>query len=330
MKNLISRYKNGPVTVTIYNDGTKIREWDDEKYGIEPELEFPESCDIKITNFCEGSFLNNDGLYTICPFCHEGSSPSGKHGNLEKLSDMIERSNLPEGIEFAIGGGNPLTAPGIEKFLETEKSRNHIINVTMNYNHISPNGKYRQQTIDYLKRGLIKGLGVSVMDYNLENFLNDKELQDVSSNIVIHIIEGINSFYNVKEKLFNCKWKHPKVLILGKKNFGRYGMLSEDKKAIDDKQTAIWRENILNFLKEFNGVTSFDNLALERLDVLGKLPKEIVDTQYMGKDGVSGNGYLDIVNWQYGISSTAVNRYDIENKTFREIYKHLYQLTKSK
>ena len=326
----IANYKNGCVDVIIYDDGTKIREWDDEKYGIEPELEFPESCDIKITNFCEGSFQTKNGTWTVCEFCHEKSSPSGKHGNLEKLSDMIERSNLPEGIEFAIGGGNPLTTPGIEKFLETEKARNHIINVTMNYNHISPNGKYRQQTVDYLKRGLIKGLGVSVMDCNLENFLNDKELQDVSSNIVIHIIEGINSFYNVKEKLFNCNWKHPKVLILGKKNFGRYGMLSEDKKAIDDKQTNIWKENILNFLKEFNGITSFDNLALERLDVLSKLPKEVVDTQYMGKDGVSGNGYLDIVNWQYGISSTAVTRYDIENKTFREIYKHLYKLTKSK
>jgi organic radical activating enzyme len=237
---------------------------------------------------------------------------------------MIERSNLPEGIEFAIGGGNPLTTPGIEKFLEIEKSRNHIINVTMNYNHISPNGKYRQQTIDYLKRGLIKGLGVSVMDYNLENFLNDKELQDVSSNIVIHIIEGINSFYNVKEKLFNCNWKHPKVLILGKKNFGRYGMLSEDKKAIDDKQTAIWRENILNFLKEFNGVTSFDNLALERLDVLSKLPKEVVDTQWFGEEGTH-TMYLDFVKEEYGRQSTSKDRKPIGDKTFREIYKDVYQ-----
>lgn len=310
----IANYKNGCVDITIYDDGTKIREWDDEKYGIEPELEFPESADIKVTNFCDAG----------CFMCHEQSGLQGKHGNLEKLSDMIERSNLPEGIEFAIGGGNPLTTPGIEKFLETEKTRNHIINITMNYNHISPNGKYRQQTIDYLKRGLIKGLGVSVMDYNLENFLNDKELQDVSSNIVIHIIEGINSFYNVKEKLFNCKWKHPKVLILGKKNFGRYGMLSEDKKAIDDKQTNIWKENILDFLKEFNGVTSFDNLALERLDVLSKLPKEVVDTQWFGEEGTH-TMYLDFVKEEYGRQSTSKDRKLIENKTFREIYKDVYQ-----
>lgn len=310
----IANYKNGCVDVTIYDDGTKIREWDDEKYGIEPELEFPESADIKVTNFCDAG----------CFMCHEQSGLQGKHGNLEKLSDMIERSNLPEGIEFAIGGGNPLTTPGIEKFLEIEKSRNHIINITMNYNHISPNGKYRQQTIDYLKRGLIKGLGVSVMDYNLENFLNDKELQDVSSNIVIHIIEGINSFYNVKEKLFNCKWKHPKVLILGKKNFGRYGMLSEDKKAIDDKQTTIWRENILDFLKEFNGVTSFDNLALERLDVLSKLPKEVVDTQWFGEEGTH-TMYLDFVKEEYGRQSTSKDRKSIGDKTFREIYKDVYQ-----
>lgn len=321
----IANYKNGCVDVTIYDDGTKIREWDDEKYGIEPELEFPESCDIKITNFCEGSFYDTEHeTWTVCKFCHEKSSPSGKHGNLEKLSDMIERSNLPEGIEFAIGGGNPLTTPGIEKFLETEKARNHVINVTMNYNHISLNGKYRQQTIDYLKKGLIKGLGVSVMDYNLENFLNDKELQDVSANIVIHIIEGINSFYNVKEKLFNCNWKHPKVLILGKKNFGRYGMLPEDKKAIDDKQTAIWKENILDFLKEFNGVTSFDNLALERLDVLSKLPKEIVDTQWFGEEGTH-TMYVNFVEEEYGRQSTSKDRKPIGNKTFREIYKDVYQ-----
>lgn len=310
----IANYKNGCVDVTIYDDGTKIREWDDEKYGIEPELEFPESADIKVTNFCDAG----------CFMCHEQSGLQGKHGNLEKLSDMIERSNLPEGIEFAIGGGNPLTTPGIEKFLETEKSRNHIINVTMNYNHISPNAKYRQQTIDYLKRGLIKGLGVSVMDYNLENFLNDKELQDISSNIVIHIIEGINSFYNVKEKLFNCSWKYPKVLILGKKNFGRYGMLSEDKKAIDDKQTNIWKENILDFLKEFNGVTSFDNLALERLDVLSKLPKEVVDTQWFGEEGTH-TMYLDFVKEEYGRQSTSKDRKPIGDKTFREIYKDVYQ-----
>lgn len=313
----IANYKNGCVDVTIYDDGTKIREWDDEKYGIEPELEFPESVDIKVTNFCDAG----------CFMCHEQSNTQGKHGNLEKLSDMIERSNLPEGIEFAIGGGNPLATPGIEKFLEIEKARNHIINVTMNYNHISPNGKYRQQTIDYLKRGLIKGLGVSVMDYNLENFLNDKELQDVSSNIVIHIIEGINSFYNVKEKLFNCNWKHPKVLILGKKNFGRYGMLSEDKKAIDDKQTNIWKENILDFLKEFNGVTSFDNLALERLDVLSKLPKEIVDTQWFGEEGTH-TMYLDFVKEEYGRQSTSKDRKPIGDKTFREIYKDVYQRRK--
>lgn len=310
----IANYKNGCVDVTIYDDGTKIREWDDEKYGIEPELEFPESADIKVTNFCDAG----------CFMCHEKSSPSGKHGNLEKLSNMIERSNLPEGIEFAIGGGNPLTTPGIEKFLEIEKTRNHIINVTMNYNHISPNGKYRQQTIDYLKRDLIKGLGVSVMDCNLENFLNDKELQDISSNIVMHIIEGINSFYNVKEKLFSCNWKHPKVLILGKKNFGRYGMLSEDKKAIDDKQTNIWKENILDFLKEFNGVTSFDNLALERLDVLSKLPKEIVDTQWFGEEGTH-TMYLDFVKEEYGRQSTSKDRKPIGDKTFREIYKDVYQ-----
>lgn len=56
---LLAKYDNGPVRVKIYDDGTKIREWDETKYGYAPKLEFPESFDCKITNVC------NMG----CPFC---------------------------------------------------------------------------------------------------------------------------------------------------------------------------------------------------------------------------------------------------------------------
>jgi len=58
-------YKNGNVSVTLLKNGTKIREFnlESERKGI-----FPESIDIKITNYCDAG----------CRYCHEKSVKSGK------------------------------------------------------------------------------------------------------------------------------------------------------------------------------------------------------------------------------------------------------------
>ena len=65
---LIGSYMNGNYKVSIYEDGTKVRENDLDYF--EPDT--VESMDIKITNKC------NKG----CPMCHEDSKPDGKHADL--------------------------------------------------------------------------------------------------------------------------------------------------------------------------------------------------------------------------------------------------------
>ena len=87
---LLYRYQNGNVEVSLFDDGTKIQEWPDEE---QPKPKFPVSMDVKITNYCD---LN-------CKFCHEMSTTSGKHGNLDKLFTFLQE--LPNGTELAIGGG---------------------------------------------------------------------------------------------------------------------------------------------------------------------------------------------------------------------------------
>ena len=62
---LLSKYINGNYSIEIYDDGTKIRETEEESF----DASFPENIDIKITNYC----LNN------CSFCFESSSSEGKH-----------------------------------------------------------------------------------------------------------------------------------------------------------------------------------------------------------------------------------------------------------
>lgn len=87
---LLYKYQNGNVLVTLYNDGTKIQEWDDNE---KPQPIFPNSLDLKITNYCDAG----------CRFCHEMSTIEGKHGDLDYLWSIIK--NLASGTELAIGGG---------------------------------------------------------------------------------------------------------------------------------------------------------------------------------------------------------------------------------
>lgn len=61
---IINTYKNGNTSVTLYNDGTKVRE-----YEGTPNIVHPESIDVKITNYCDLG----------CAYCHESSTTEGKH-----------------------------------------------------------------------------------------------------------------------------------------------------------------------------------------------------------------------------------------------------------
>ena len=65
---LLNKYLNGNVTVTLFDNGTKIQEWDDNE-GVHPD--YPNSMDIKITNY------RNAG----CSYCHEKSTINGKHAD---------------------------------------------------------------------------------------------------------------------------------------------------------------------------------------------------------------------------------------------------------
>ena len=87
----IAKYQNGNTTVTILSDGTKIREYEDV-----PSINFPESIDVKISDYCDLG----------CKYCHESSTTKGVHGDLNKLLDVI--SKLPSGVELACLDGKTL------------------------------------------------------------------------------------------------------------------------------------------------------------------------------------------------------------------------------
>lgn len=277
--NVLNTYKNGNYIVRIYNDGSKVRLTLDDDFNAS----FPESIDIKITNYCD----NN------CPMCHENSSINGKHAML----DYPFLNTLSSGTELAIGGGNPFSHPNLKDFLISMKEKGIICNITINQNHFVKYLKVIKKLID---EKLIYGLGVSIIDEsNIEEIIN---FAKENENVVIHLIAGL-----IKTSLLNKLYdKHLKVLILGYKEIGRG--INYFNKSIKDNICYL-KDNILEISSHFY-VISFDNLAIDQLDIKNKMDKEEFEKYYMGDDG-NFTMYIDLVKKEFAISSTSLKRHPL-------------------
>jgi len=289
---LLYKYLNGNVVVSIYDNGTKIQEWPDEE---EPSPIFPNSFDLKITDYCD---LN-------CAFCHEMSTTSGIHGDLHKMLDIVKI--LPPGTELAIGGGNPLDHPDLVAFLSACKSLGLICNLTVNHKHILSNLALLNKLLD---NTLIYGLGISI-DGNSN--LKIMELLDKRDNIVYHVISGVDSI-NILEKIKESKVS--KVLVLGYKEVGR-GIKFFDKKVEENKKE--WHQKLYKYIGKIH--LSFDNLAIKQLNVKRFFNDSRWKELYCGGDGVF-TFYIDLPKEQYAMSSTSNVRYELESN-IAEMFKNI-------
>jgi hypothetical protein len=199
-KTLIS-YTNGNYEVEIFEDGTKIRKWED---GVTPNPIFPETIDIKVTNYCD--------LHKICKYCHENSDLSGQHTDNTWLKNLSQPSL--KGMEWAIGGGNPLSYPYLDDILELNKQHGIISNLTVNELHI--NRSYSRLRT-YLNENLIRGLGISYRFNRYRDSIKTKQLCEDYDNIVWHIIVGVVPFSYIEALVEDVP--NTKILLLGYKNF---------------------------------------------------------------------------------------------------------------
>ena len=277
MRKIIAEYQNGNYKVTLYSDGTKVKETDDDFFLAA----FPDSIDLKITEYCD----------MFCPMCHEESTTNGRHAKL----DHPILNTLKPGMELAIGGGNPLSHPELVEFLERMKHQGVICNMTVNEAHL---WKYKDLIEILLRNKLIYGLGISLSQYKKETI----EFAKKYKNTVLHLIAGIANW----DSLFKLEPNNTKILILGYKKFGRgiqaYNEIVENK----IKETI---ELLPTILKTFDTV-GFDNLALEQLDIKSMLTEEEWREFYMGEDG-SSTMYIDLVKNEFAVSSTSKERYPL-------------------
>lgn len=272
---LLGKYLNGNYTVSIYSDGTKIRETNSEVF----DALFPESIDLKITNWC------NVG----CSFCHEGSSVRGKHGPIMSLEFL---KTLHPYTEVSIGGGDPLSHPQLIQFLWMLKEKNVIANLTVNMKSlISQRG-----LVDYLVRhDLIKGLGVSITEVS-EGLLS---LVKSYKNSVLHIVNGVVPVEEFR-RLYD---QGVKVLILGYKHYRRgIEFYCENLYELRENMYSLYTEipEALNNLP----IVSFDNLALKQLGIKRLLSEDEWELRFMGKDGFH-TMYIDAVDQTFAKNSTS-------------------------
>lgn len=281
---ILGEYDNGNYHVTIYEDGTKVRETFDED-ATEFIAEYPECMDVKITNRCEKG----------CSWCHENSTPDGEHGEIltAKFWDTLKPYT-----EIAIGGGDPLSHPDLVTFLIKLKNLKLIPNMTVNQTHFMENWALLKFLCE---EKLIYGLGVSLVDANDKFIAKVKEFP----NAVIHIINGVVT----KEQLDKMADNNLKVLILGYKNFRRGVKYYEEFSENVDKNKKMLYDYLEEMLTKFH-VVSFDNLALEQLEVKRLLSDDEWNEFYMGNDG-KYTMYIDLVKEQFALCSVAEERFDL-------------------
>jgi hypothetical protein len=289
-------YTNGTYNVKILEDGTKIRE------GEEFIPEFPESLDVKITNECDGN----------CPFCHENSTPDGKHADADFCVQLLRQ--LPGGVELALGGGNVLSRPKDLEYLLRKLPYRVIKNITINAKHLSMFPKY----VD------VQAIGIS---YSAQ--LHDKIKEFVDANeqyhqIVIHLIAGVHTL----DDLNKCLTDFKRVLILGYKNVGRGKTFLSDNV---NHELATWEKRIVKYLADESktNIVVFDNLAIKQLRINRFFTTDRWNEIYMGDDG-QFTMYLDLVEKKYAVSSRSLDKYDIENKTIKEMFAYVREISGNK
>lgn len=282
-------YKNGNYIVLIKNDGTKIRKTKFDEFIPD----FAENVDVKLTDKCSIG----------CQFCYEGSTKEGKHGH---VFDYNFINKLHPYTEMALNG-NDLDHPDLILFLKHLKRKKVFANITVHQQQFLSN----YELIKKLKEAkLISGIGIS-LQYPSQDFINKvKSLKDT----VLHVINGILS----EEIIELLKNNDLKLLILGYKDLQR-GINYKSKFTEQVTKNQQYLYDALESMLSCFDVVSFDNLALEQLNVKRLLSSEEWNNFYMGDDG-KFTFYIDLVKGEFAKNSLSQERFPIEDKSIDEMF----------
>lgn len=291
------KYKNGNYDVVILEDGTKIRKTEDNEFIPT----FSECNDVKMTDKCS----------QMCEFCYEGCTPQGKHADLFKYPFL---ETLHSYTEMALNG-NDLDHPDIDKFLWFLKKKKVFANITVNQNQFLTN---YERIRDWSNDKMVYGIGISLIKPSIEFIEKVKSIP----NTVIHTIVGILT----KEDVQLLANNDLKILVLGYKTTQRGGgYFNRHNNEIEENKTYL--SNNLQSIAEWFNVISFDNLAIEQLNVKKILTDKEWEEFYMGDDGYF-TFYIDMVKGEFAKNSVSKERFPIGDKTMDEMFQFIKENNK--
>ena len=124
-------------------------------------------------------------------------------------------------------------------------------------------------------------------------------------NAVVHTINGILTESDVDV----LKNNNLKILVLGYKQLRRgVDFYSNNKDEIVKNQK--WLYDNIGHLTELFDAVSFDNLAIEQLDIRRLMTEDEWNEFYMGDDGTV-TFYIDLVENKFAKNSLSQERYDL-------------------
>lgn len=277
------KYRNGNASVWLYlRDGTRIIEYPDNDGLI---LETPLNIDIRISTQCPYGYDTLTKRST-CAFCHESALVSGQECHYGVLQQVLMDAKLPRGTEIALGV-NQIT-DDLMQFVKNLWKLGLVVNITMNERYILEFGDTRlKEMLPY-----VFGLGISYR--SLQGCLSLPDWIANYPHTVIHVINGIDNFDDVKE----LGVKYHKLLVLGEKDFG-FNRGKVNLNTLEHKQ---WKSNIMQLTKIFD-IVSFDNLGLQQLEIRGKITDEEYKSFYQGEHSM----YINAVEQYFAPSSRTRN-----------------------
>lgn len=277
------KYRNGNAVVTLdLRDGTRIIEYPDNDGLI---LETPLNIDIRVSTQCPYGY-NVETQKSTCAFCHESALVDGQECHYGILQQVLMDAKLPRGTEIALGV-NQVTEDLVQ-FVKNLYRLGLVVNITMNERYITEFGDTGlKQMLPY-----VFGLGISYR--SLQGCLSLPDWIADYPHTVIHVINGIDDFDDVKE----LSVKYHKILVLGEKDFG----FNRGKVDLSTKEHKQWKSNIMQLTEIFD-IVSFDNLGLQQLEIRGKITDEEYKSFYQGEHSM----YINAVEQYFAPSSRTRN-----------------------
>ena len=274
--NTIVKYRNGNALIELFDDGTRVIQYEDVL-----KLDYPLNIDIRVSTKCSLGY-NPKTNKSVCEFCHESARTDGRECNYASLKEKL--INLPKGIELAIGV-NQYTQ-NLEDFIFWCDTQRFVVNLTVNQLLLP---KIKNEVVSLLENELIRGLGISYRkDYCLDVSEYDEYFVN-HPNVVLHVIAGVDTVNDI------LMTPYKKILILGYKKFGR-GIDYYNENVEKNIQQWYWWVKKLIDSKE---VVSFDNLALEQLNVKRFLSDEKWEEFHQGERSL----YINAVDRYFAPSS---------------------------